>query len=151
MFCAYRGDTNVPALASSTDLQVPSPQTPSSETSDTNSSQSQTQPTSQLQSPQIKKKTENSDTSIQILKHLKDLDQQIDGAESEDEAALFGKSVAAKLRGFDPYKFALARRNIENVLFDVEYGSQPTATYNQSTSESSIPYNLMGLWTLDIY
>lgn len=41
----------------------------------------------------------------------------------KDEAAIIGEGIAAKLRLFNPYQMALARRNIENVLFDIQYGS----------------------------
>lgn len=44
--------------------------------------------------------------------------------EVDDEAASFGKSIAAKMRKFTKYKMALARMRIENVLFDVEFKAE---------------------------
>jgi hypothetical protein len=56
-----------------------------------------------------------------------------------DEAELFGKSIAAKLRTFNRYNFALARRNIENALFDIEFGQEERRTnYDQENYFQSL-------------
>ena len=40
----------------------------------------------------------------------------------------YGRTVVNKLRCITPYQAALARRNIENMLFDVQYGSSTLAS-----------------------
>ena len=85
-----------------------------------------------------------------VDKALLDIDQQIKQCQDldDDEAGLYGKSIAAKLRSFSPYQFALARRNIENILFDIQYTGntnetqlqQPTSYTNQQpTSYTNQP------------
>ena len=48
--------------------------------------------------------------------------------EPEDEQYEYGRTVANKLRCTTPYQAALARRNIENMLFNVQYGSPTPAS-----------------------
>ena len=55
---------------------------------------------------------------------LASVDKEIsDCHEVDDEAAQFGRSIATKMRNFDRYTFALARRQIEILLFDLEFGA----------------------------
>lgn len=72
-----------------------------------------------------------------IDSELKKVDELLDDDHS-DEAALFGNSLAAKLRKFNPYQFALARRDIEKLLFDIEFGS---SQYEQRNQRGPSPTN----------
>lgn len=60
----------------------------------------------------------------------------------KDEAGVFGESVAAKLRSFTPYQVALARRNIENVLFEIQFGSAQNQDASVSISSETYFTNL---------
>ena len=59
--------------------------------------------------------------SLEVDEEIAKISKQIENFEN-DEAAIFGRSVATKLRNFDPYTFALARKNIEVMLFDLQFG-----------------------------
>ena len=67
---------------------------------------------------------------------IKRIDQQLAEPEHVDEAGSFAQSVAAKMRKFNPYQFALARRNIESALFDVEYGT-PCSSWTSATPSNT--------------
>ena len=62
------------------------------------------------------KQTEELDTAIASVEELLSKPR-----EEEDKVGLFGRSVAAKMRTFNRYKIALAQRQIECILFDIEY------------------------------
>ena len=66
-----------------------------------------------------KKRTADEAETEDIDNQLATINNHISNMTS-DEAALFGHSIAAKMRKYTPYKFALARRQIENLLFDLE-------------------------------
>ena len=72
-----------------------------------------------------KKRTADEAEKEAIDHQLAKVNDQISSL-SPDEAALCGHSNAANMRKYSPFKFALARRKIENLLFDLEYGSQRT-------------------------
>ena len=72
-----------------------------------------------------KKRTADEAETEDIDNQLATINNHISNMTS-DEAALFGHSIADKMRKYSPFKFALARRQIENLLFDLEYGSQHT-------------------------
>ena len=72
-----------------------------------------------------KKRTADEAETEDIDNQLATINNHISNMTS-DEAALFGHSIAAKMRKYSSFKFALARRQIEKLLFDLEYGSQHT-------------------------
>ena len=90
-------------------------------------------PSSVVTRPQKRKRNEHEWDLV-----LDSIDKQLDKDVVADEAHQFGMSVAAKMRKFSDYQFAIARRDIELVLFNAQYGSPaapfvppmtPTITY----------------------
>ena len=81
------------------------------------------------------RKSQKRPSSCDIDSAIALVDKQLT-AEPEDEAEIFCHSVAAKLRRFNSYQFALARRNIENMLFDIEFNN---ATQPQTQAQSQMP------------
>ena len=58
--------------------------------------------------------------------HVVNIDEELkELSKPNDVAEAFGHSVATKPRCFTPYQCVLARREIENVIFKIEYGNQP--------------------------
>ena len=62
-----------------------------------------------------KKRTADEAETEDIDNQLATINNHISNMTS-DEAALFGHSIAAKMRKYFPFKFALARRQIENLI-----------------------------------
>ena len=75
------------------------------------------------------KKRKISDIASRYAESAAQIDQEIGKLkEPEDEHYEYGRAVANKLRRMTPYQAALARRNIEAMLFDVQYGTPASAT-----------------------
>ena len=75
-----------------------------------------------------------------VDKALLDTDRQINQCQDldDDEVILCSKLIAAKLSSFSPYQFALACRNIESILFDIQYtGNTNETRLQQSTSHTN--------------
>ena len=87
----------------------------------------------ELQAPSKKKiKTSNSNEMEDlIVSSLKNLQERRRERVCLDEAGHFGHQIAATLRRFTPRQMALAKLQIEQVLFNVEF---PVETSLQSTS-----------------
>ena len=66
-----------------------------------------------------KRKCEADEVDLEILRHLKS---------EQDEASLYGLSVAERLRKFSPDQVSLARLKIEQVLYEIQY--PPLSSYN---------------------
>ena len=77
-----------------------------------------------LQSPAKRKKSRGDEVEEVILCSLKSLQERRRGKEQQqqsDEEAHFGQQIAATLRRFTPRQKALAKLQIELVLFSVEF------------------------------
>ena len=114
-------------------------------------------PAPSLRQPQrtpvsMKRKAEK---SHEVDEEISKISKQTENFEN-DEAAIFGRSIATKLRNFDPYTFALARKNIEVMLFDLQYGQTPCSCRSRlgssvgsqpGYSSGSQPHNSAGCST----
>lgn len=68
---------------------------------------------------------------------LKDIDNELE--KKDDESHLYAMSVIEKLRRFTPNQRAAARRKIEEILFDIEFSSQPSTSAVQSMQLPTTP------------
>lgn len=67
-------------------------------------------------------KKRKKDAASNLAKALEDVDQALLSSNEDDEEGQYCRSLACKLRRLTPYQKALARRQFENIIFDIEFG-----------------------------
>ena len=116
----------VPALTPT----LPAPATTSTPSLSTNTAAQPHAVTPTVQAKKRKAQAEVKNIDAQVV----NIDEELKELSKPDDAAeAFGHSIATKLKCFTPYQCALARREIENVIFNIEYGNAsipaPTSDY----------------------
>jgi hypothetical protein len=101
----------------------------------TSSNQAKKRKTAKDSRPSTSTAVDTIDKEIEFIK------QSIAAEESQDDMHVYAMSVAAKLRGMSGYQAAVARRGIENLLFDIQYTCprEPPMAYPQSTNIPRLP------------
>lgn len=78
---------------------------------------------------------------ISLMKQSRQTLDSIKNPQDSDGNSLFGQSVAAQLNNMDPKKSAQAKILINQVLYNVEYGSVPsTPAYHSPPFSQMNPY-----------
>ena len=78
-----------------------------------------------------------------IDNEIKKIDNALAKQEEHDEAFYIGMSIAAKIRKYDEYQLALFRREIENVMFNIQFnnGNSHTNMFNHGNSNTNLHFN----------